>query len=128
MPSRRPDPGSGAASVPAVSTARPSGNGGRAAVVLPLAFAGWSCTLALLLVPASPRPGWSPPQLDGLSWERLARLVARVLGGAGFIAAINVAVSLSGPTITGFVSPLYAVLATLFAVPVLREPVRVVRS
>ena len=49
-----------------------------------------------------------------------------ILGGAGFIAAINVAVALSGPTITGFVAPLYAVLATLFAVPILGEPVRAV--
>ena len=53
---------------------------------------------------------------------RLAALA--FLGGAGFIAAVNVAVALSGPTITGFVAPLYAVLATLFAVPVLGEPVR----
>ena len=36
------------------------------------------------------------------------------------------AVALSGPTITGFVAPLYAVLATLFAVPILGEPVRAV--
>ena len=65
------------------------------------------------------------PATDGLTGARLARLVAlAILGGAGFIAAINIAVALSGPTITGFVAPLYAVLATVFAVPILGEPVR----
>ena len=32
--------------------------------------------------------------------------------------------AISGPTITGFVAPLYAVFATLFAVPILGEPIR----
>jgi DME family drug/metabolite transporter len=93
----------------------------------PLAIAGWSCTLALLLVGGLAVAGVLPrPGLDGLSRPRLVRLATLgFLGGAGFIAAINVAVSLSGPTITGFVAPLYAVLATLFAVPVLGEPVRI---
>jgi drug/metabolite transporter (DMT)-like permease len=92
----------------------------------PLGIAGWSCTLALPLVVGLAVAGVVPrPGLDGLSRPRLARLAALgFLGGAGFIAAINVAVSLSGPTITGFVAPLYAVLATLFAVPMLGEPVR----
>jgi drug/metabolite transporter, DME family len=92
----------------------------------PLGIAGWSCTLALVLVAGLSVVGIVPrPEVAGLSRARLARLVAlSFLGGAGFIAAVNVAVALSGPTITGFVAPLYAVLATLFAVPVLGEPVR----
>jgi drug/metabolite transporter (DMT)-like permease len=94
----------------------------------PLAIAGWACTLALVLVVALAIGGViEPPATDGLTRPRLLRLtILAILGGAGFIAAINVAVALSGPTITGFVAPLYAVLATLFAVPVLGEPVRAV--
>lgn len=41
-----------------------------------------------------------------------------------FIAAVNVAVVLSGPTVTGFVAPLYAVAAALLAIPLLGERVR----
>jgi DME family drug/metabolite transporter len=94
----------------------------------PLAIAGWACTLALILVVGLAVGGLIPrPDVDGWSRDRLARLGAlAILGGAGFIAAVNVAVALSGPTITGFVAPLYAVLATLFAVPILGEPVRTV--
>lgn len=94
----------------------------------PLAIAGWACTLALVLVIALAAAGLIPrPQTDRWDRGRLARLVLlAILGGAGFIAAVNVAVALSGPTITGFVAPLYAVLATLFAVPILGEPVRAV--
>ena len=92
----------------------------------PLGIAGWSSTLALILVAGLAIVGIVPrPEIAGMSRDRLARLVAlSFLGGAGFIATVNVAVALSGPTITGFVAPLYAVLATLFAVPVLGEPVR----
>jgi DME family drug/metabolite transporter len=94
----------------------------------PLAIAGWSCTLALILVSGLAIGRLIPrPELVGLNRTRLVRLaVLAFLGGAGFIAAVNVAVALSGPTITGFVAPLYAVLATLFAVPILGEPVRAV--
>ncbi len=94
----------------------------------PLAIAGWACTLALILVAGLAVGGLiARPEIDGLSRARLVRLAAlAILGGAGFIAAVNVAVALSGPTITGFVAPLYAVLATLFAVPILGEPVRAV--
>ena len=53
---------------------------------------------------------------------RLVTLSA--LGGLLFIAAVNVAVALSGPTVTGFVAPLYAVAAALFAIPVLGERMR----
>lgn len=92
----------------------------------PLAVAGWACTLALIPVLASAAGGLiEPPATEGMTRARLVRLGAlAVFGGAGFIAAINVAVALSGPTITGFVAPLYAMLATLFAVPILGEPVR----
>ncbi|MBI3749443.1 MAG: DMT family transporter [Chloroflexi bacterium] len=94
----------------------------------PLGIAGWACTLALVLVVLLAAGGLiERPETAGLSRARLVRLtVLAVLGGAGFIAAINIAVALSGPTITGFVAPLYAVLATLFAVPILGEPVRAV--
>jgi DME family drug/metabolite transporter len=94
----------------------------------PLAIAGWACTLALVLVVVLAAGGLiERPATDDLTRARLVRLtVLAVLGGAGFIAAVNVAVALSGPTITGFVAPLYAVLATLFAVPILGEPVRAV--
>ena len=47
-----------------------------------------------------------------------------LLGGILFIAGINLAVAIVGPTITGFVAPLYAVFGTLFAVPLLGEQVR----
>jgi EamA-like transporter family. len=94
----------------------------------PLGIAGWSCTLALILVVGLSMAGLvSRPEIAGMSRARLVRLVALgFLGGAGFIAAVNVAVALSGPTITGFVAPLYAVAATLFAVPILGERVRAV--
>jgi drug/metabolite transporter (DMT)-like permease len=94
----------------------------------PLGIAGWSSTLALILVVALAVAGVVPrPGVRAMTGPRLARLAALgFLGGAGFIAAINVAVALSGPTITGFVAPLYAVMATLFAVPILGEPVRAV--
>jgi DME family drug/metabolite transporter len=50
--------------------------------------------------------------------------VLALLGGVLFIVAINVAVAIAGPTITGFVAPLYAIFGTLFAVPLLGERVR----
>src|SRR5512142_795667 len=74
----------------------------------PLGVAGWACTLALLLVILLAAGGLiDRPATANLSRPRLARLVLlAILGGAGFIAAINVAVALSGPTITGFIAPL----------------------
>jgi drug/metabolite transporter (DMT)-like permease len=94
----------------------------------PLAIAGWACTLALFLVVALAAGGLIVrPEVDRMSGARLLRLtVLALLGGGGFIAAVNVAVALSGPTITGFVAPLYAVLAALFAVPILGEPITAV--
>ena len=92
----------------------------------PLAVAGISCTLALVtvvllaLARVLPRPG-----LDGLTRPRLVRLTTlALLGGVLFIVGVNIAVAISGPTITGFVAPLYAVLGTLFAIPLLGERVR----
>ena len=89
----------------------------------PLAVAGIACTIALALVVVLawarvlPRPG-----LDGLEVPRLARLLTLSgLGGVGFIAATNLAVALSGSTVTGFVTPLYAVAAAVLAVPILGE-------
>ena len=60
-----------------------------------------------------------------MSGPRLARLIAlALLGGVLFIAGVNLAVAIAGPTITGFVAPLYAIFGTLFAVPLLGEKVR----
>jgi len=92
----------------------------------PLATAGLSCTLALVVVIglalAGVLPRTSPAAMTG---PRLVRLtVLALLGGLLFILGVNIAVAISGPTITGFVAPLYAVLATLFAVPLLGERVR----
>jgi drug/metabolite transporter (DMT)-like permease len=93
----------------------------------PLAVAGLSCTLALVivlgLVFVGALPRTSPSAMTG---PRLARLVVLAsLGGVFFIVGVNIAVAICGPTITGFVAPLYAVLATVFAVPLLGERVRV---
>lgn len=92
----------------------------------PLAVAGISCTLALITVIALALAGLlQRPSLDGLTRPRLVRLtVLALLGGVLFIVGVNVAVAISGPTITGFVAPLYAVLGTLFAIPLLGERVK----
>jgi drug/metabolite transporter (DMT)-like permease len=92
----------------------------------PLAIAGIACTIALPLVILLAALGWLPrPTLDGLRGPRLIRLVIlAALGGVLFIAATNVAVALSGSTITGFVAPLYAVSAAVLAVPILGERLR----
>ena len=93
----------------------------------PLAVAGLSCTLALVLVLGLAVTGVLPrPSIREMTRQRLVRLtVLSLLGGILFIVGVNVAVAIAGPTITGFVAPLYAVLATLFAVPLLGERVRV---
>ena len=94
----------------------------------PLAVAGLSCTLALVLVLGLVVASVLPrPSAGGMTRPRLARLIMlSLLGGILFIVGVNIAVAIAGPTITGFVAPLYAVLATLFAVPLLGERVRVV--
>ena len=92
----------------------------------PLAVAGLSCTLALVIVIgfvlAGVLPKTAPASMSGPRLVRLTLLA--LLGGLLFIVGVNIAVAISGPTITGFVAPLYAVLATLFAVPLLGERVR----
>jgi DME family drug/metabolite transporter len=92
----------------------------------PLAVAGLSCTLALIIVAGLAIAGVLPrPAVDGLDRPRLIRLtLLALLGGVLFIVGINIAVAICGPTITGFVAPLYAVLGTLFAVPLLGERMR----
>ncbi len=92
----------------------------------PLGVAALACTLALPVVLGLGAIGWLPrPSFEGMDRPRFVRLVAlSVLGGLLFIVAINLAVALSGPTITGFVTPLYAVAAALLAVPLLGERIR----
>jgi DME family drug/metabolite transporter len=89
----------------------------------PLAVAGLSCTLALLLMVGLVFGGFLPgTSLAAMNGARLARLaLLGLLGGILFIVGVNFAVAIAGPTITGFVAPLYAVLATVFAVPLLGE-------
>ncbi len=92
----------------------------------PLGIAGIACTIALPFVIAAAalrivtppsRAAWNPASLLRLT-------VLGALGGVAFIAATNLAVSLSGPTVTGFVAPLYAVAAAVLAVPLLGERLR----
>ena len=92
----------------------------------PLAVAGLSCTLALVLVVALAVGGVLPRTSDvPMTAQRLVRLVTLAgLGGVLFIVGTNLAVAISGPTITGFVAPLYAVFATVLAVPLLGERMR----
>ena len=92
----------------------------------PLAVAGIACTIALPLVIGLAAVGLLPrPNLTDLRGPRLSRLVVlAALGGILFIAATNVAIALSGSTITGFVAPLYAVAAAVLAVPILGEHLR----
>src|SRR5204863_1799853 len=89
----------------------------------PLAVAGLSCTLALVIVVGLAITGVLPaPAVGSMTRDRSIRLVTlALLGGILFIAGVNIAVAIAGPTITGFVAPLYAVFGTLFAVPLLGE-------
>lgn len=92
----------------------------------PLGVAGLANTIGLAVVVGLIVIGVLP-RATGVAWTpaRLVRLIALAgLGGLFFIAGTNIAVSLSGPTITGFVAPLYAVFATIFAVPLLGERIR----
>lgn len=92
----------------------------------PLGAAAVQGTCALVLIGALallgilPRPSEATFTRRGLS--RLA--VLGLLGGVVFIAGMNAAVALAGPTITGFVATLYAVFAALLAVPILGEQLR----
>jgi drug/metabolite transporter (DMT)-like permease len=92
----------------------------------PLGIAALACTLALAIVVALAVVGILP-RPSRAAWNRasLTRLaVLGALGGLGFVVAINLAVALSGATVTGFVAPLYAVAAALLAVPILGERIR----
>ena len=93
----------------------------------PIGVAALACTIALPFVIAFGWLGWLPrPAYRGLGDPaRLIRLtILALLGGLLFIAAVNSAVALSGPTVTGFVAPLYAIAAAVLAVPLLGEPIR----
>jgi probable blue pigment (indigoidine) exporter len=92
----------------------------------PLGIAAIACTLALPVVITLSSIGLLPrAQVANLDRPRVVRLVILSgLGGLLFIAATNTAIALSGPTITGFVAPLYAVGAALLAVPILGERLR----
>jgi drug/metabolite transporter (DMT)-like permease len=92
----------------------------------PIGIAGLSCTLALVIVVGLASIGVLPsPAVGGMTRARLVRLaVLSLFGGILFIVGVNVAVAIAGPTITGFVAPLYAVFGTLFAVPFLGERIR----
>ena len=96
----------------------------------PLAIAGIACTIALPFVIAAALAGLvARPRLRAVPRGALIRLVTLAgLGGLGFIAAVNIAVSLSGSTVTGFVAPLYAVAAALLAIPILGEHIRPVTA
>jgi probable blue pigment (indigoidine) exporter len=92
----------------------------------PLGIAGIACTIALPFVIAAAALGIvTPPSRAAWNPASLIRLaVLATLGGFAFIAATNIAVSLSGSTVTGFVAPLYAVAAAVLAVPILGERLR----
>jgi probable blue pigment (indigoidine) exporter len=92
----------------------------------PLAIAAISATLGLILLLALIGLRLVPPAgLAGMDTARAIRLLALgLLSGFGFILAMNISIELAGPTIAAFVATLYAVLAVLFAIPILGEPVR----
>ena len=83
-----------------------------------------TCALVLIailaLIGVLPRP--SEAALTRRGMERLA--VLGILGGVLFIAGMNAAVALAGPTVAGFVATLYAVFAALLAVPILGARLR----
>ncbi len=91
----------------------------------PLAIAALQGSVALGVILALVAAGVLPrPRQMMLTRRAIGRLVALgLLGGVAFAAAMNIAVSLAGSTITSFVATLYAVLATLLAVPLLGERV-----
>jgi drug/metabolite transporter (DMT)-like permease len=92
----------------------------------PLGTAALSCTIAFVVLALLSALGVLPrPALRERSLANLGRLAfIALVGGLSFILCANVAISLSGATIAGFVSSLYAVLATFFAIPILGERVR----
>ena len=92
----------------------------------PVALAALTGTLALAVIVLLAVVGpLSRPRSWVLTRGQAGQLaVLGLLGGVAFAAAMNVAVVLAGPTITSFVATLYAVLATLLAVPLLGERIR----
>ena len=92
----------------------------------PVALAALTGTLALAVIVLLAVVGpLSRPRDWMLTRGQAGQLaVLGLLGGVAFAAALNVAVGLAGPTITSFVATLYAVLATLFAVPLLGERIQ----
>ena len=96
----------------------------------PVALAALTGTLALAVIVLLAVVGPLSRPRDWMLTRRQAGQLAvlGLLGGVAFAAAMNVAVGLAGPTITSFVATLYAVLATLFAVPLLGERIRPSRS
>jgi len=92
----------------------------------PIGTAALSCTVAFLVLALLAALGVVPrPTLQERTRANGARLAfVALVGGLSFIACANIAIALSGPTIAGFVSSLYAVLATFFAIPLLGERVR----
>ena len=92
----------------------------------PLGTAALSCTIAFVVLALLAALGIVPrPALRERSLANLGRLAfIALVGGLSFILCANVAISLSGATIAGFVSSLYAVLATFFAILILGERVR----
>lgn len=92
----------------------------------PLGVAALQGTGALVLVALLAITGVLPrPSEAAFTRRGLTRLaVLGLTGGFVFIAAMNAAVALAGPTIAGFVATLYAVFAALLAVPILGERLR----
>ena len=92
----------------------------------PVALAALTGTLALVIILLLAVVGpLSRPRDWVLTRGQAGQLaLLGLLGGLAFAVAMNVAVGLAGPTITSFVATLYAVLATLFAVPLLGERIR----
>jgi drug/metabolite transporter (DMT)-like permease len=77
-----------------------------------------SALLAILLL----IPALAAHRPRDLSRSALLRLtVLGILGGGVFILALNGAVATAGATVTAFVAGLYAVLAAVFAIPLLGE-------
>ena len=92
----------------------------------PIGTAALSCTIAFVALVLLSALGIVPrPALRDRGPANLGRLVfVALVGGLSFIVCANAAIALSGATIAGFVSSLYAVLATFFAIPVLGERIR----
>ncbi|HEX5014353.1 MAG TPA: DMT family transporter [Candidatus Limnocylindrales bacterium] len=92
----------------------------------PIGTAALSCTIAFVVLLLLAALGVVPrPALTERTRGNVLRLAfVALVGGLSFIACANIAIALSGPTIAGFVSSLYAVLATFFAIPLLAERVR----